>query len=53
MAFDLLYNANRWRQKRKRLNKLMKKLHTNSIVYVRTIKNVGASHETPEEKIPS
>ena len=31
----------------------MKKLHTNSIVYVRTIKNVGASHEAPEEKIPS
>jgi hypothetical protein len=31
----------------------MKKLHTDSIVYVRTIKNVGASHETPEEKIPS
>jgi hypothetical protein len=53
MAFDLLYNVNRWRRKRERLNKLMKKLHTDSIVYVRTIKNVGVSHETPEEKIPS
>jgi hypothetical protein len=39
-------------EKRKRLNKPMKKLHMYSLGYARTMNNVGVSNETPVEKIP-